>query len=151
MGVVTDVSPNTSTIRVVGDFGNFTPQELFDHWVKPELLVQWWPREATVDPRLGGAYTFSWPEKDWHLRGTYTAFEPAKHLGFTWMWDHDRGVSEPLQVDLTFEEIPGGTQLRIEHGPWADNEAAQTERLGVIEGWIHFGMRLAGLRKGDAT
>jgi uncharacterized protein YndB with AHSA1/START domain len=150
MESVTDVSPDSSTIKVTGVFDGFTPQELFDYWVKPELVVQWWPREAIIDPKVGGAYAFSWPEQTWHLRGTYTAFEPGKHLGFTWSWDHDRN-SAPLQVDLTFEETENGTKLTVDHGKWDDTPEAQDERKGVIEGWIHFGMRLAGLRTGDAT
>jgi uncharacterized protein YecA (UPF0149 family) len=67
------------------------------------------------------------------------------------MWDHDRNKFEPLQVDLTFEEIEGGTRLTVDHAPWDDSQEAQDERQGIVEGWIHFGMRLAGLRQGDAT
>jgi uncharacterized protein YndB with AHSA1/START domain len=148
---VTDVSPDTSTIRVTGEFGGFTPAELFDYWVKPELLVQWWPREATVEGRVGGQYVFSWPQQDWHLRGEYTAFDPGKHLGFTWSWDHDRNKFNPTQVDLNFEATEGGTRLTVEHGPWDASEEAQGERQGIIEGWIHFGMRLAGLKQGEST
>lgn len=151
MRSVKDVSPSKDRIRVVGEFTAFTPQELFDHFVKPELAVQWWPREATIDPRVGGSYKFSWPQQDWRLQGEYTVFEPGKRLGFTWSWDHDRSKYEPLQVDLAFEPIEdGGTQLTIDHYPWVDTEAEQTDRQGVIEGWIHFGMRLAGLRSGEA-
>ena len=147
---MTDVSPAQSSIRVTGDFGGFTPTDLFDYWVQPELLVQWWPREAEVDPKVGGRYTFRWPEQDWVLSGTYTSFEPGAKLGFTWAWNHDLNKS-PTQVDLTFEEIDAGTRLTIDHGAWDDSQEAQDERKGVIEGWIHFGMRLAGLHRGEAT
>jgi uncharacterized protein YndB with AHSA1/START domain len=125
--------------------------DLFDHWVRPELLVRWWPREAKVDPRVGGPYQFSWPEQNWHLRGTYTSFEPGRRLAFTWAWDHDVGKFSDLQVDLVFQEIEGGTRLTITHGPWGPESESQVERQGVIEGWIHFGMRLSGLRTGTAN
>ncbi len=146
-----DVSPGPETIQVEGDFFGFTPQELFDHWVKPELLVEWWPREATVDPHLGGHYTFSWPEQGWELHGTYFDFEPGKALGFTWLWNFDKDRTEPLRVELRFSPIEGGTHLSVTHGPWGPSPESQTERQGVIEGWIHFGMRLAGLRESEAT
>ncbi len=148
---MTDISPNPSTIKVQGDFGGFTPAELFDYWVDSSLLVRWWPAEATVEPRVGGSYALSWPQQGWHLRGSYTAFEAGRHLGFTWAWDHDAPGTNPTQVDLTFEETDEGTRLTIDHGPWPNTEEAQTERSAVIEGWIHFGMRLAGLRTGAAT
>jgi uncharacterized protein YndB with AHSA1/START domain len=148
---VKDVSPNTSTLVVTGDFGGFTPRELFDHWVRPELLVLWWPREAVVDPRVGGEYKFNWPEQNWVLTGTYTAFEPGEHLGFTWAWNHDVDKVGVTQVDVAFEEIEGGSRMTITHGPWNESKDAQDDRQGVREGWIHFGMRLAGLRSGEAT
>jgi uncharacterized protein YndB with AHSA1/START domain len=151
MFVVKDVSPSTDTIRVEGEFAAFSPAELFDYFVKPDLVVQWWPREATVDPREGGEYKFSWPEQGWHLQGRYTRFEPGARLGFTWSWDHDQTKYEPQQVELAFEQIEGGTKLTIDHGPWTQDGSEQTDRQGVIEGWIHFGMRLAGLRTGEAT
>jgi uncharacterized protein YndB with AHSA1/START domain len=148
---VKDVSPSKDQIRVVGDFAAFSPSELFDFFVKPDLVVQWWPREAIVDPRLGGTYEFSWPQQEWHLHGEYTSFEPGKELGFTWSWDHDRTKYEPQQVDITFSPMEdGGSQMTIVHGPWMDTESEQTDRQGVVEGWIHFGMRLAGLREGEA-
>ncbi|HVT14336.1 MAG TPA: SRPBCC domain-containing protein [Fimbriimonadaceae bacterium] len=146
-----DVSPNSSILRLTGDFGGFTPTELFDHWVKPELLVKWWPREAEVDPRVGGAYKFSWPDQNWRLEGVYTAFEPGASLGFTWAWNFDAPEAEPLQVRLAFAPSEHGTTLTLEHRSWDQTDAAQQERQGILEGWIHFGMRLAGLHRGDAT
>lgn len=148
---VTDISPDNATIKLRGEFGGFTPADLFDHWVQPELLTKWWPREAKVDPRVGGEYVFAWPDQNWRLSGVYTAFEPGKHLGFTWKWDHDVDQQTPLQVDLVFEEVDDGTVLTVDHGRWGDTPAEQDERKGVIEGWIHFGMRLAGLHQGEAT
>lgn len=147
---VQDVSSDSSVVELTGEFGAFSPLELFDHWVRPELLVLWWPREATVDPRVGGEYRFTWPEQGWVLVGTYTAFEPGRALGFTWKWNHD-ATDEPLQVDLRFEPLDKGTRLRVRHGTWGSSKAEQEDRHGVLEGWIHFGMRLAGLREGPAT
>lgn len=146
-----DVSPDSSTIRVTGVIGGYTPEELFDYWVKPDLLTMWWPREATVEAGPGGSYRFEWPDQGWLLQGTYFDFEPGKRLGFTWRWSHDQPDLEPLRVEVGFEPTPEGTALTIEHGPWGASEEDQTERLGVIEGWIHFGMRLAGLHLGGAT
>ncbi len=143
-----DVSPNSSTIRVEGDFSGFTPEELFNHLVKPELLVKWWPREATVEPRVGGAYAFSWPQQGWLLRGTYSAFEPGRKLAFTWEWSHEPGT---YQVEIEFTPSERGGHMVINMGTWPQDQEAQEQRQGIIEGWMHFGMRLAGLRRGDAS
>ena len=50
-----------------------------------------------------------------------------------------------------FQPRENGTWMTITHGPWSQEQDSQTERQGVLEGWIHFGMRLAGLRRGIAT
>ena len=130
---------------VEGRFSGFTPEELFQYWVQPELITQWWPEEAVIDAREGGSFALSWPDMNWHLRGTYTVFEPGKRLGFTWKWDHDKPGWGPLQVMLTFAaDAEGGTDMKVEHGPFGPDDAE--ERQGILEGWIHFGMHLAGLR-----
>lgn len=146
--------PSASDRAVIfGDFEGFTAPELYDHFLVPELLVRWWPMVATAEATVGGSYVFMWPEQSWTLRGTYTALERGRHLGFTWQWDHDPAGSEPGQVDIYWEELAEGsvTRMAVHHRPFEDSEAGQAARQGIVEGWIHFGMRLAGLRKGDAT
>ena len=48
-------------IIVQGHFSGFTPQELFDYWVTPSQVTQWWPEEAKINPGVGGDYCFTWP------------------------------------------------------------------------------------------
>ena len=142
--------PSSPDILVTyGDFLGFSPEELFDYWVTPELITSWWPKVALIDPKVGGAYRFSWPESGTYLQGTYGAFDRGKHLKFSWTWNHEPGVYEPLWVDLYFMPIDGGTRLSIFHGPYTDSEGDQIARQGNLEGWIHFGMLLAGQRIGD--
>jgi uncharacterized protein YndB with AHSA1/START domain len=142
--------PSASDQLVVyGDFHGFTPDELFDHWIDPELVTQWWPRQVVIDPREGGAYRFTWPDQGWFLQGTYGAFVRGKHLRFSWTWNFEPGVYEPLWVDIYFMEIDHGTRMSIFHGPYSDSESDQGARQGNLEGWIHFCSRLAGLRVGE--
>jgi len=136
-------------IVIEGHFSGFEPAELFTYWTEPEKLVQWWPKVAVVEPRVGGEYAFSWPEMDWHLRGEYTVFDPTGRLGFTWLWDHDPMRENVLRVLLLMDPHPdGGTLLRVEHGPFSAENA--DDRQGIVEGWLHFGMRLAGLKESSA-
>jgi uncharacterized protein YndB with AHSA1/START domain len=128
---------------VCGDFEAYTPEELFDHWVIPQLVVRWWPQEARIEPRLGGRYDFVWPDMGWLLAGEYTAFERGVHLGFTWSWNHEPPEDQPLQVDLYFQAlVEGATRLAIYQGPYGDSEKEREARQGNLEGWIHFGRRL---------
>lgn len=145
--------PSAPELAVVtGDFDQYSPAEVFDLFTDPDRLVEWWPAEASVDLRLGGAFRFSWPQNDWHLRGEYTAVDPGRHLGFTWSWDHEPSHFPAKQVDIWFEPVhQGGTRVAIYHGPFDFSESDQQARQGIVEGWIHFGMRLAGLRPGHVA
>ncbi len=138
-----EVPSGSEQIVIVGDFQLFSAQELFEYWVQPDLLKYWWTERAETDPRVGGRYKLSWPEMDWVLEGEYTTVEPGKHLGFTWSWNHEPEVG-PKQVDVYFSELAEATRVGIYHSPFEGNSA---DRQGVVEGWIHFGMRLAGLRR----
>ncbi len=148
-----EVPSSRDRIVLVGEFHGFAPDELFDHFITPDLLVSWWPKEATVEPYVEGSYAFSWPEQNWHLRGKYNAFDRGQHLGFTWAWDHGPEGEVPLQVDLYFAPLDEGhgTKMSIFHGPFLDTEQGKGDRQGIVEGWIHFGMKMAGLRAGEAV
>jgi len=141
--------PSAPEIAVLSaDFESYAPTTLYDYFTSPELLVAWWPKTAQADLKVGGAYYLAWPEQDWHLRGEYLALDPGKHLAFTWAWDHEPSESGPKRVDLWFEELDNGSRLAIYHGPFDTSENDQQARQGIVEGWIHFGMKLAGLRAG---
>jgi uncharacterized protein YndB with AHSA1/START domain len=142
--------PSAPEIAVVsGDFEQFTPEELYDYFTSPGLLTRWWPTDAEVDRQVGGEYHFAWPANDWHLRGKYTALDPSSHIGFTWSWDHEPSHITPKLVDIWFMPMyEHGSRLAIYHGPFDTSESDQSARQGIVEGWIHFGMALAGMRVG---
>lgn len=135
-------------IIVQGHFSGFTQQELFDHWVTPSLLTQWWPEEAEVMPGMGGNYCFRWPTMGWELKGEYKDFTPGERLIFTWQWSHEPVELEPLRVTVDFDPaLEGGSVMTITQGMYGESPAHQQDRQGHVEGWIHFGMVLAGLRQ----
>jgi uncharacterized protein YndB with AHSA1/START domain len=128
-----------------GDFPDFPPDLLFAYWVRPDLLRQWWPREAEVDPRVGGDYHFWWPEQGSHLRGRYTTFDPGKALAFTWRWDSQSAAEPTLTVSLAFSSLGDGTRLALTQGPYTDTADDQRERAGHLEGWTYFLQKLQSL------
>ncbi len=119
--------PSDPRLAVVsGDFDAFTPELLFDHFTRSDLLVKWWPETAEVDLRPGGTYLLSWPRQDWNLRGEFLEVEPGRHLAYTWSWDHGAKGYEPLRVDLWIEHVHEvGTRLGIFHGPFELTPADQ--------------------------
>jgi len=141
---VTQASSTRDKAVLVGEFPHCPPEILFDYWTMPTLITLWWPPEAEIDPRLDGTYHFSWPKRNWHLRGHYTTFEPGRELAFTWQWDHSPHVTF---VTVTFEPIPsGGTTLTVMHSPYSDSTIDQAARLGHLEGWLYFVTRLQDIQ-----
>jgi len=134
---VEQTSTQRDAIVMVAEFPAVPPGTLFAYWIEPDLLRRWWPPEAEVDQMVGGRYHFSWPKMDWHLRGTYSAFEPGHRLTFDWNWGHDD--LPPRQVDLLLEPSPlGGTRLTLTHSGYGDSASEQEDRQGHIDGWTTF-------------
>lgn len=138
------ISTALDCLVMSANFPQLAPDVLFDYWTKPDLICQWWPQQAEIEPREGGAYHFSWPKMGWSLRGQYVNFDIGRSLNFTWRWDHQ---TTPLRhVEITFDSLPnGGTQITLTHGFYTDSAEDQEERAGHIEGWIHFLGRLQQL------
>lgn len=145
---VEEVPTSSDQLVIRSDFPNCEPRSLFDYWVKSDLLTQWWPQEAEIDGRDGGAYHLSWPSMNWNLRGEYLIFDPGKTLQFTWKWDTDPPDVPHPTVSLSFEPIfNGGTRLTLTHAPYDDSLESQEARTGHQEGWTYFLTKLHGVRK----
>jgi len=137
---------------MLGDFPDFPPDLLFAYWVRPDLLRQWWPREAEVEPRVGGEYSFTWPDQGRRLHGHYTAFDPGKSLALTWSWDDQTLTEPPLTVSLTFTPLQDGTRLTLTQEPYNETTQSQRERAGHSDGWTYFLRKLESLAPtGDWT
>ena len=142
---LTEVKATNDTLILTGDFSAFSSGAMFDYWTKPELLTQWWPEQAEVEPQQGGAYHMMWPKMNWLLRGQFTNYEPGRSLAFTWKWDHEPDTPT-REVEVTLHErAEGGTRITIIHGPYDDSERAQKDRESHIEGWQFFCGRLREL------
>jgi uncharacterized protein YndB with AHSA1/START domain len=147
---LTEVNASSDTLILTGDFAAFSPEVMFDYWTKPELLTQWWPPQAEVEPRTGGAYHLSWPTMNWHLRGHFANFEPERSLAFTWKWDHEPDTPT-REVEVTLHaHAEGGTRITIIHGTYNESERDQNDRASHIEGWQYFCGKLGELSPGVA-
>lgn len=144
---ITQVPSTNDKLVIVGEILAFPPDLLFEYWTKPDRIVKWWPTDAEIEPKLGGAYHLSWPQMNWHLRGHYMVFEPGKALTFTWRWDHDLDNSAGSEVTVTFELLPnGGTRMTIIQSPYSDSAEDQEMRIEHhLAGWEHFIRKLQTL------
>lgn len=146
---LTEVNTGSDTLILTGDFAAFSPAVMFDYWTKPELLTQWWPPAAEVEPRTGGAYYLAWPEPDWHMHGHFTDFEPGRSLGFTWKWDHEPDTPTREVAITLHDRAEGGCRITIIHGPYNESERDQNDRASHIEGWQYYCGKLRDLTVGQ--
>jgi hypothetical protein len=111
-------------------------------------MGRWWPRGQTpgaqphadivVEPCVGGR----WFERDdagaetpW---GHVLAWEPPGRLLLAWQLDGDRRYDPELitEVEITFEPVDGGTEVRLEHRDLERfRRQAATWTAAVTEGW----------------
>jgi uncharacterized protein YndB with AHSA1/START domain len=98
-----------------------SPEQVFDAWVQPELLVKWWGPEGyttpspEVDVREGGRWrTVMIDSKggEFIVGGVYRSIQRPRRLVFTWTWErqNDTPVAQPheTEITVTFEPAPGG-------------------------------------------
>lgn len=144
---IVQLPSSQDTLLLVAEFPSIECGQLFEYWIRPELLRGWWPQDAHVDPQVGGVYQLIWHgEPEWTMRGHITTMRPGEDLGFSWKWDHEPPEFPPLQVDVRFEPMPnGGSQVKIQHGPYGDSSDEQEARQGLMEGWEFFLSKLQRL------
>jgi uncharacterized protein YndB with AHSA1/START domain len=135
MPIVQMLASDPDRLVVTINCPQLTPAQVFDCFVIPDLLALWWPPQAEIEPRVGGAYHLAWPGQNWHLRGTYTAFARGEWLAFTWQWDHEAEI--PVRaVEIEFMAQGDGTLLKLTHGFYSPEDSE--EKQGHLDGWLYF-------------
>lgn len=105
-----------------------TPADAFDVFTRE--IDRWWrrgpayrvagrePGTLHLEPQLGGRIFEQHDGAAIHEVGAVTAWEPPRHLAFTW-----RSVTfvpgETTLVEITFEPSGDGTRVVLEHRGWA--------------------------------
>lgn len=122
----------TVTRRIAAD-----AERLFDAWLDPVALAAWMTplaavrSEASVDPRVGGAYAIAMHEDaaTFVHSGVCTAIDRPRLLAFTWRSD----ATHLLDTQVTVRFLPDGdgTIVEVHHETLPDAETA----AGHSAGW----------------
>jgi len=119
-------------------------QRVFDAFVKPELLRQWFgPRgyaivAATVDPRVGGRYKVTMKQRTSDpvtVVGEYREIKAPERITFTWKWESEPMSNLPetlVTVSLVERRGENGpeTDLTLLHSGFPAPEARDGHRVG---------------------
>ena len=132
---------NNSDVVVVSALLPATPESVFNAWIDPVQLSNWWgagPEFSTgvveVDPRPGGSYRLGMIASsgaEYIATGQYTEFEPGRKLSFSWRWEHSDESFPTTRIEVSFEAAEQGCRVEIRHHSLPD--AAQ--RNSHEDGW----------------
>jgi uncharacterized protein YndB with AHSA1/START domain len=97
------------------------PERVFAAWLRPESMARWLSpfadAEATVDPRVGGAFRVVMRGMGQEIEhtGEYREIDPPRRLVFTWVSPYTG--STPSLVTVELEPVAPGdrTELTLTH------------------------------------
>lgn len=120
-------------------------------------MGEWWPlagysvdgeasrgvvlSEAGAIETLGDGSTSIW--------GEVLEWRPPSHVCFSWHPGRDPGPSQ-TQVSVSFDTVPSGTRVRLEHSGWERRDASIRENYDT--GWVEvLGCLISSSRAATAT
>lgn len=118
------------------------PDAVFDHFVRPDLLVRWMGDYAALDAQPDGAFAVD--INGVIIRGHYVRVERPRLIEIAW-GEAGNPLMPPGSTHLVIRltERPGGTLLELEHRGLVESEAAKH-----AIGWPHFVERLCEVAAG---
>ncbi len=113
------------------------PDEVYDHFVRPELLVRWMGEFARLDAVAGGM--FSVDIDGVLIRGEFTLLERPNRIEVAW-GEAGNGDMPPgsTKLSISLTAVESGTFLELTHSGLVPAEAEKH-----AYGWPHFMARLA--------
>jgi activator of HSP90 ATPase len=117
----------TITQRVI--IPKVSPKEVYQAYVDPKKHGEFTGSEATGKPVVGGKFT-AW---DGYISGKFLELEEGKRVVQEWTsTDFPEGVP-PSRLELTFREVPKGTEIVMVHSNVPKDQGDET-----AEGWTEF-------------
>lgn len=122
------------------------PAAVFGFFVEPAKLTRWLAREATLDPRAGGACIQvhdGGPDRGcgpFQMQGSYLVVDPPNRVSFTWGFA-EPGIGVPpgsSTVEVTLHPVGAGTRVELVH-----RDLPPTETENHDTGWAAMLDRLA--------
>ncbi len=112
------------------------PEQVFDHFVRPELLVRWMGDVARLEAAAGGV--FSVDINGVLIRGHFVRVDRPRSIEIAWgELGNDAMPPGATRLRVTFEARGSGTRVALEHTGLKPGEQAKH-----AIGWPHFLDRL---------
>jgi len=121
-------------------------ERVFQALIDPQQVMRWWTSEQcqigsfTMDPRLGGRWTYSTKHSDLSVNGVnqfscdgeVLEYDPPRLLSYTWIANWHERPQQRTVVRWELEPIKNGTRLKVTHSGLAD---LPVSRKDYADGW----------------
>lgn len=106
-----------------------SPKEVYEAYVDPKKHSEFTDSKATGKPVVGGKFT-AW---DGYISGKFLELEEGKRVVQEWTSTDFPEGSLPSKLELTFREVPKGTEIVMVHSNVPKEQEDET-----AEGWTEF-------------
>jgi len=106
-----------------------SPKEVYQAYVDPKKHSEFTGSEATGKPVVGGKFT-AW---DGYISGKFLELEEGKRVVQEWTSTDFPEGAYPSRLELTFREVPKGTEIVMVHSNVPKDQEDET-----AEGWTEF-------------
>ena len=117
----------TITQKVI--ISKVSPKQVYEAYVDPKKHSEFTGSEATGKPVVGGKFT-AW---DGYISGKFLELEEGKRVVQEWTSTDFPEGSPPSRLELTFREVPKGTEIVMVHSNVPKDQEDET-----AEGWTEF-------------
>jgi uncharacterized protein YndB with AHSA1/START domain len=121
-------------------FINAPPVRVFEAWIDPAQLKQWFgpewvqTRELLAEAKVGGKFQWDLITGDGEekmIGGEYREIIPGKKIVFTWRHFDDEAWENCVSiVSVEFLDSDGGTELRLKHEQLPSEESRDDHNRG---------------------
>ena len=106
-----------------------SPKEDYEAYINPEKHSEFTGAKATGKPKVGGKYT-AW---DGYIFGKFLVLEDGKRVVQEWTTTDWEDGYEASKLELTFCQVPKGTEIVMVHSNVPRAQANEIE-----QGWTEF-------------
>ncbi len=117
----------TITQKVI--ISKVSPKQVYEAYVDPKKHSEFTGSEATGKPVVGGKFT-AW---DGYISGKFLELDEGKRLVQEWKSTDFPEGALPSRLELTFREVPKGTEIVMVHSNVPKDQEDET-----AEGWTEF-------------
>lgn len=113
-------------------------ERVFKLWTQPEHIERWFGGLETevssveIDLRPGGAYaiTVQAEEGPSVIRGEFVTVKAPERLVYTWRLEGGPADPPETTVEVTFNELTGGTEVLLVHAAFAEPKIREMHAVG---------------------